>query len=123
MEQLATPSNELISRILQEVDFTDRLSGGLLHQRAGVTIMALYSFAEVCALLNKPYPQIDVQQLEQWIRTVIKDTELADRINAVHSQQGSDRDKLLSLRDLLGLRLMQCRKRDATAIDSEPAVS
>ena len=121
MEQLTVPSEDLILSVLQEVDFKDRLCGSLVHQRAGVKILSLYSVQEVFALLNNPYPHIDLQQLEQWVRTVIRDGELADRIKTISAQNVSDRDKLFFIRDLVELRLMQCGKRFDTAMKSEPA--
>ena len=122
MEQLTAPSKDLISSVLQEVDFKDRLSGSLVHQRAGVKILSLYSVQEVFALLNNPYPHIDLQQLEQWVRMVIKDGELSDRIKTISAQNVSDRDKLFSIRDLMGFRLVQCTELHETAVPLEPDV-
>jgi len=108
MEKISEPSRELVSLISREVDFKDRLIGSNLHERAGVKTIALYSLHELYMLLNKPYPQIDLHKMERWLRTVIKDEELAARIKTVMEQPGSDFDKLLHIRDLVGLRLTQC---------------
>jgi hypothetical protein len=108
MEKISEPSRELVSLISREVDFKDRLIGSNLHERAGVKTIALYSLHELYMLLNKPYPQIDLHKMERWLRTVIKDEELAARIKTVMEQPGSDIDKLLKIRDLVGLRLTQC---------------
>ena len=108
MEKISEPSRELVSLISREVDFKDRLIGSNLHERAGVKTIALYSLHELYMLLNKPYPQIDLHKMERWLRTVIKDEELAARIKTVMEQPGSDIDKLLQIRDLVGLRLTQC---------------
>jgi hypothetical protein len=109
MEKLSAPSPELVSLISREVDFKDRLIGSNLHERAGVKTIPLYSLHELYMLLNKPYPQIDLRKIESWIRLVIRDEELAAKIKMLIEQPGLDLDKLLQTRDLIGLRLTQCR--------------
>jgi hypothetical protein len=113
MDKLSVPSHELVSRISREVDFNDRLIGSNLHERAGVKTIPLYSLHELYMLLNRSYPQIDVHKMESWIRTVIKDEELAAQINMIREQSGSDLEKLLHMRDLIGFRLIQCRTEDS----------
>ena len=78
--------------------------------RAGVRVVSLYSLEEVFLLLKEPYPQIDVAQLEKWIRTIIHDGELADRINTVIRQETGDQDTLHAIRDLVAWRLIQCKQ-------------
>jgi hypothetical protein len=112
VDKLSEPSHELVSLISREVDFKDRLIGSNLHERAGVKTISLYSLHELYMLLNKPYPQIDLHKMESWLRIVIRDEELAARIKTVMEQPGSDLDKLLHMRDLIGLRLVQCRAQD-----------
>jgi hypothetical protein len=109
MENLSTPSRALASRVVQEVNFEDRLIGSILHLRAGIRIVSLYSLEELFMLLKEPYPQIDVAQLENWIRTIIHDEELADRIKSVTLQKAGDKDTVHSIRDLVGWRLIQCK--------------
>ena len=112
MEKLSAPSRELVSHILQEVNFNDRLIGSTLHERAGVKTISLYSLHELYMLLNKPYPQIDLRKIESWIRLVIRDEELAAGIKTIIEQPGSEFDLMLQIRDLVGLRLTQCRAQD-----------
>jgi hypothetical protein len=109
MENLSAPSRELVSRISREVDFNDRLIGSNLHERTGVKTISLYSLHELYMLLNRPYPQIDLHKTENWIRMVIKDEELAAQIKTITDQTGSDLGKLLHIRELIGVRLSQCR--------------
>jgi len=109
MENLSAPSRELVSRISREVDFNDRLIGSNLHERTGVKTISLYSLHELYMLLNRPYPQIDLHEMENWIRMVIKDEELAAQIKTITDQTGSDLGKLLHIRELIGVRLSQCR--------------
>ena len=113
MEKLSEPSRELVSRISREVDFKDRLIGSNLHERAGVKTIPLYNLHELYMLLNRPYPQIDVHKIERWLCTIIKDEELAARIKTISEQPGSDLEKLLHMRNLIGLRLSQCRAEDS----------
>ena len=113
MEKLLEPSRELVSLISREVDFKDRLIGSNLHERTGVKTISLYSLRELYMLLNTPYPQIDLHKMESWIRMVIRDEELAARIKTFLEQPGSDLEKLLHMRDLIGFRLIQCRTEDS----------
>ena len=113
MDKLSEPSRELVSLISREVDFNDRLIGSNLHERAGVKTIPLYSLHELYMLLNRSYPQIDVHKMESWIRTVIRDEELAAQIKTFMEQPGSDLEKLMHMRDLIGLRLVQCRTEDS----------
>lgn len=117
MKNLATPSRDLALQILDEVNFEDRLIGSVLHVRAGVRIVSLYSLEEIFLLLKEPYPQIDLDQVQDWIRTVIKDGELADRIKAAIDQEADDQERLLLIRDLVGWRLIQCKQLTAGDFD------
>ena len=110
MENLATPSRNLALQILDEVSFEDRLIGSVLHVRAGVKIVSLYSLEELFLLLKEPYPQIDLDRVQDWIRTVIKDGELADRIRTAIGQESSEQNRRHVIRDLVGWRLIQCKQ-------------
>ena len=110
MKNLTPPSRDLALQILAEVKFEERLIGSTLHVRAGVRIVSLYSLEEVFRLLKEPYPQLDLDQVQDGIRTVIKDGELADRIRAAIDQEASDQNTLHLIRDLVGWRLIQCKQ-------------
>lgn len=110
MDTFTAPSRELASRVLGEVDFEDRFIGGSLHLRGGVRKFSLYSLEEIFMLLREPYPQVDLDRLENWVRTVIHDRELADRMKAVTGQKATEQDALPLIRDLVGLRLIQCKQ-------------
>ena len=88
METLTTPTRELALRILDEVGFEDRITGSSLHVRAGVRTLSLYSLEDTFRLLKEPHPYIDLDQLEGWIRTVIKDEELADKVISASKEAG-----------------------------------
>lgn len=110
METLTPPSREVAARIVREVGFEDRLIGSSLHLRAGIRVLSLYSLEEVFLLLKEPHPHIDLDQLESWIRTVIQDGELADRMKTVIGQKTADQDVVPLIRDLMGWRLIQCKQ-------------
>jgi len=110
METLSTPSSALISRIVKEVDFEDRFVSGFLHVRAGVKVVSLYRLEEVFMLLGKPYPQIDLNKLQVWISTVIKDKELAHEINQIIVGDERELNKILAARDMIGKRIVQCKQ-------------
>ena len=110
MGKLLTPSPALITRILKKVDFENRFIGGSLHLRAGVRVVSLYRLEEVFMLLNKPHPQIDLKKLHVWISTVIKDEELAHEIEQIIAGEESEMHKMLAARDMLGMRILQCRQ-------------
>ena len=110
MEQLTAPSGDAVAVLTGEVGFADRLVAGRMHPRAGVQAVALYSLNAAVALLGSPYPQVDLGELELWVRRVFGDRELADRISAAANQPGTGRDRLLKVRDLIGWRLVQCRQ-------------
>ena len=110
MENLTAPSRDMALQLLDEVDFEDRLTGSTLHMRAGVRIVSLYSLEEVFLLLKEPYPQIDPAQLENWIRTILHDGELADSIKAITLEETGNQEILPCIRDLVGWRLIQCKQ-------------
>ncbi len=108
MQQLTAPSRELALRIFREVDFKDRLIGRILHLRGGIRTRSIYTLEEAFLLLKEPLPQIDLTKLENWIRAVIKDGELADRIKEAIAQRIMEQGRLQLIRDLVGWRLIQC---------------
>jgi len=110
MEKLTAPSRDVALQIVKEVNFEDRLMGSILHLRAGVRIVSLYSLEEVFLLLKEPYPQIDPAQLEHWIRTILHDGELADSIKVITLEETGNQDILPCIRDLVGWRLIQCKQ-------------
>jgi hypothetical protein len=110
MEMLKAPSRELAVRVLDEVGFEDRITGSSLHVRAGVRILSLYSLEDIFRLLKEPHPHIDLDQLENWIRTVIKDRELSDQIKEVLAQKSNQQEIIPLIKDLVGWRLIQCKQ-------------
>ena len=110
MDNLSRPSPALIARIEKAVDFENRFIGGSLHLRAGVRVVSLYRLEEVFMLLHKPHPRIDLNKLHVWVGTVIQDEELARGIEQITAGDESDLDKMLAARDMIGMRILQCRQ-------------
>ncbi|MCP4716894.1 MAG: hypothetical protein GY868_17355 [Deltaproteobacteria bacterium] len=110
MKKLSKPSRELAAQIGTEVDFENRFIGYRLHKRMGPSPVTMYSFGEVVGFLCRPQPQIDFVALKAWVLTAMGDRELADRIGAVIAADTQPFQKNLSIRDLMALRLLQCKK-------------
>lgn len=110
MPPLSDPTKEMSEQILKKVPFKNRFIAGVMHMRAGPQRLSLYSLEEVFALLHEDHPQIDLNMLESWIGGVIKDTELAREIKAIASSNDNERNKSFRVRELIGGRLLQCRK-------------
>ena len=113
MGKLSEPSADLVSRVLNEVGFEDRLMGYRFRERTGPMSMTLYSFEEIVEFLNDPHPRIDFNRLEEWVREVMKDEELAGEINKIILRDDSDQKKSIQIRDMMGERLLQCIKRSS----------
>ncbi len=110
MYKLKNPSKELAERILNEVGFEERMVGYRMQVSKGFMQIPLYSFEEVVGLLHVKYPYMEIYNLESWVRNIMGDEELADRIKTLAENDGSDLDKLLAAGRLMGQRLMQCQK-------------
>ncbi|MHC4309723.1 MAG: hypothetical protein ACYSSN_07240 [Planctomycetota bacterium] len=110
MKELSEPDNDLVSRVTNKVRFEDRLIGYRIRERAGAFRTTLYSFEEVVHLLNDKLPQLNLKQLQKWIRMVIRDEDLADRIAETIEQKNNDLEKVSHVRMLMGERLCQCKK-------------
>ena len=109
MKGLSEPTEELVSHVTGKVGFENRLVGYRLRQRAGALMTPLYGFEEVVHLLNDKFPQLSLQRLEEWLRTVIGDGELADRIAEIAREDTCDRDRMLRVGSIMGERLCQCK--------------
>ncbi len=110
MPVLSVPSKTLALKIVTEVGFEDRLTGYRLRQRSGLTAISLYSLEETLGLLFDQHPRLDFVRLELWIRNVIGDIELSEKIRVVSNTDCSVQVKSLKIRDLMSKRLVQCRQ-------------
>jgi hypothetical protein len=110
MSGLSEPNNDLVSCVTNKVRFEDRFIGYRMRERAGAFRTTAYSFEEVVYLLNDKFPQLNLKQLEKWIRVVIKDEELADGITETIEQKNSDLEKVSHVKMLMRERLCQCKK-------------
>ncbi len=110
MQTLSTPDNELIARILREVDFDQRLIGYRMRERTGPTPASLYSFEEVVHLLGDKCPYVSPEQLVEWVETVTEDAELAAAIIDANQKETNDRARMLRIHALMAERLCQCKR-------------
>ncbi len=109
MRELTKPDKELISRILKEVGFEERIVGYRVSERLGPVKTSMYSFVEVVNFLNDRFPQLEFTELEKWIRVVMKDDELALEIAKAVEKETNDHDRTVSIRTLMQERLSQCK--------------
>lgn len=110
MKELKVPSRELAMRILSEVGFEDRLVGFSLRERTGPVPIIMYKFEEVVSLLNHPYPRMDFNELEEWIRKAMGDKEMAEQIAEAIKKGKSDQERSHLIKELMEERLRQCKK-------------
>jgi hypothetical protein len=108
MDNLNPPTPELISKILHEVDYKDRFIGSSMHERAGVKTVSIYNMKELLVFLNMRMPLIDLNQLELWIRLIIKDEHLANKLKFIFAEEISDLNKLQRIREVVRIRIGQC---------------
>ncbi len=110
MKKLSEPSRELGAGILKKVPFENRFIGYRLGERHGAGRVISYSFQEVVNLLRGPMPRVDFDALQEWVREVMADGELAERMAAAVEEETNDRDRVVSIRNLMEERLVQCKK-------------
>jgi hypothetical protein len=110
MKELSKPDKELASRVLNEVGFEERIVGYRISERLGPTRTSMYSFEEVVNFLNDKFPQLEFEELEKWVKVVMKDEELALKIAKAVGEETNDHDRTQRIRILMGERLSQCKK-------------
>jgi len=111
VERLAEPDTEVVARVLKkEVGFEERLVGYLVRERSGPMAKSLYSFAEVCDFLHDHLPVLQFEELTRWLRSVMKDEELALKVAEAGEQGHNDYERTQLIRELMEERLRQCRK-------------
>lgn len=122
---LQPPSPDLATRLLAEVDYSDRLIGVQMQCLSGPTTMDLYSLELAARFmrmddiedLRNPtsgasYGYIDPQALVWWLDNVHGDRELARAIQDVASQYSNYLAQVEPIRELLDARLEQCKSPD-----------
>jgi hypothetical protein len=110
VKNLKHPSQDMAKRILTEVSFEDRLHGFSLRERSGPVSVTMYSFEDVVSLFNSPYPCLDFNELEGWVRETMGDKELSEQIAKAVRTGRSDQDRSLRIKKLMEERLGQCKK-------------
>ncbi len=110
MKPIPPPTKELATRILEEVDFADRLIGHRMRRRMGPVPVSLYSFEQVVRFFTEDIPQIDLEDLRIWVAEKIGDRDLAGAIGEVDGREMDDLEKYLHIRGLMTARLGQSRR-------------
>lgn len=110
MGWLKEPSKRLARRVFREVSFDDRFEGYRLRERSGPRLVTMYRFEEVVSFFNDQHPRLDFEELRTWIRDIMGDKELADRIGDALSEEESGQSTCEVVRRLLEVRLGQCRE-------------
>ncbi len=117
MGKLRVPSNGLIKRILAEVDFDGRMEGYRLRERSGPLPVLMYRFEEVVSFLNDSHPRLDFKKLEEWVRGIMGDPELAEKIAGATKKGNSDLERTRLIRDWMEERLNQCKTEECDEED------
>ena len=110
MKKLSEPSRELSDRVLKKVPFENRFIGYRLSERHGASRITSYSFQEVVNLMKDQMPRVDFLALQEWVRKVMGDEELAERMATAVKEEANDHDRAVSARNLMEERLMQCER-------------
>jgi len=110
MKSFSEPSEDLARQALREVDFDNRLIGYWHRERQGAMPITMYSFEEVLAFFSDSFPEIDFAKLEIWVRDVIGDQELADRINEASNLDLAPVPKGNTIAELMFARLIQYKR-------------
>ena len=122
MQGLSEPDQALAARIFQDVTYEQRLVGYRCRARWGQIRAHIYSFKELALLLRDKRPAISLSDLEHWLRTVMGDVELADRVAETIAAAPADRERLHQVGALLDHRLAQCSSRLRVEHDRTSAI-
>ena len=112
MKKQPEVSESLATRICSKVSFKNRFIAGRLRHRAGVVRVTSYSFEEVIHLLNDHMPMVNFKALERWLREVMMDEELADKVAGTYDEdeEGNYLNTVRRIKVLMEDRLEQCKK-------------
>lgn len=108
MRQLTKPTDELVNRVLGDVEYDGRLVGYRIHKRYGPTEIVMYRFAEVVAFLREQHVLIDFDELVCWTKEVIRDSELEEAIKHVIASESDVKTRISLIQSILADRLNQC---------------
>lgn len=107
MRELSEPSAAMAEVALQEVEFDNRIIGYRHHKRMGAVPVTLYKYEEIIALLSEKLPQIDYVELENWVRNIMGDPELADLIQDTGDSDLADVPRCKKIAELMFRRYIQ----------------
>ena len=108
MGPLAKPNRDLVSRVLNDVGYEGRLVGQRMHKRMGPLTITMYRFSEVVAFLRDEYTLLDLNELENWLKTIMRDNELADTVSDIIRTEPRHKERTQKIGTVLAERLNQC---------------
>lgn len=120
--QLSVVTKEMAEKLIEEVQFEDRLVGVMMSGTAGNQNRSLYSLEEVVSFIQPVSVEflsqrgkgtmnyVNIEDLLHWIRNVYKDKELADIIEKEMIKENSVMGKLNIARHYIQERLNQCKQ-------------
>ena len=111
------PTRELSRRVLTKVDFENRFIGSKLRERSGPQMVTSYSFKEVVQLLQDRLPGVNLEHLQNWVRNVMGDDELADKILEISKAKATYVQQVGKIRNLMEKRLEQCRQTELLRVN------
>jgi len=137
MATLPEPSRTLAARLLSELEYEEQLVGYDMSSTSGSTRRVLYSLQEVCDFMRMQgvdgpalrggsgiIGYLDFAELHKWIGDVLGDQDLAAAVSDLTANDGSYRDQLVAVRQLVSERLDQCRamhRPEVEGIESDDA--
>lgn len=117
---LTEPTPAMCHRLLAEVDFDHRITGVKMAAMGGANSMPLYSLAEVASFIhvdslevlnedrNAMVGYIDPSALQQWLREVLGDEDLAEAVHQESAKAEFYGNIALPIKTVLEDRLRQC---------------
>ncbi len=111
--QMNRPDQTLAHKILSTVPYRDRLPAGRLMPPVGMLRSDVRSLQELRLLLTpdvRSLPGINLNNLANWVKGVVGDTELAHALRKATEDTGSYVEGCLRVYELVGLRLQQARE-------------
>jgi hypothetical protein len=117
-DDMTPPGKELVRRLLTTVTYTKRLPAGRLRPPVGIIPCDLRSLGEVHRHLapdDRSLPGVSLAALAGWVRDVLGDQELSDRIDSAVTAAPGHVAGCLAVYDLVGRRLAQASEAEEAA--------
>jgi len=118
LPELSPPSPELAGKILSELRWEERIEGFIEAPMMGPMREYIFKFSDAARLLQADasnpwstrsgiFGYFEFHELENWIRSVFGDQELADAVAAIAANDISLKERVEKIKSLMELRLRQ----------------